>query len=231
MAIVLASAFFVTPEGSTPATQDPAARVLSRVTELVGNAAVFCGFYHTFAGEKCLVDAFQARRVAVANSEFETSNSKVSEASVVTSSGALLTIRASTDKSELVEARCGQPEIVVEFGQRRLRCSDSYVPPMGATMLSEPPVRLLPSDSQPKLLKYSDVPVSVCSTPIKLIIAELLIERTGRISEARVVLLPPSCDEGKLLSILKRWRYEPPIKNGKRVSIIQTITISFEASE
>ena len=91
------------------------------------------------------------------------------------------------------------------------------------------PVRLLPSEPHPKLLKPAEVPASICSAPAKLILAELIVEPTGRVSEVRFLKLPMSCDQKKLRGILKSWTYEQPLKNGQPVAIFQTIAITFDA--
>lgn len=59
-----------------------------------------------------------------------------------------------------------------------------------------------------------------------VVIAEIVVDETGRVADARVLRSIPLLDEAALASV-KQWRYEPTVVDGKPVPVRMTVTVNF----
>jgi hypothetical protein len=200
-------------------------RVMSRAHELAGPASRDCGDSSSPAGEDCLLDAFKAKTPAIASFSVHGSVHAAAEAQLIGKDGSLVTVSAYSGDSGIVEKRCAVPVVVREYGQRRLRCKDNYLTPLGATTLNERPY-LTTNDERPEILERPDIPASACPPSSKPVVAQLLIDETGHVPELRLLVVPPGCSTEAVVSTLKRWRYSPAKRNGTPVPNLLILTVS-----
>jgi hypothetical protein len=59
-------------------------------------------------------------------------------------------------------------------------------------------------------------------------LAQLLVDARGHVPEVQMILVPSGCSGKAIESILKRWRYSPPKKDGKPIATVEVIEISFK---
>ena len=224
-ALSFAIALFVAP---LVRAAEPLDRVVDRALELTGPSFQSCGEISITSpeGEECFLDAYERRRPAIGT--FSVRGSKIAAASahVITKDGALVTITASSDKPELIEHRCAEPFIAVEFTNKRVRCKEKYDPPLGAAILKEPPVWLTSKEEHPELLE-GPMPASACPASSGKVIVQLLVDSAGRVPEARILRLAPGCSASEISTVLKTWRYSPPKKNGKPINTVEIIELSY----
>ena len=58
------------------------------------------------------------------------------------------------------------------------------------------------------------------------VVAEILVNDAGIVSDARVLKSVPPLDEAALKAV-REWRYDPTIVDGKAVPVRMTVTVSF----
>ena len=205
-------------------------QVIARATELAGPSFQSCGDYSSESGEDCLLLAYEQKLPAIAFFSVNGKLHQAAEARVLMKGGGLVTVSAYSDRPGLTESRCPEPFLAVEFTKKRVRCKDKYQPPLGAKILKSRPVWLTRSEEHPVILEHPKIPESVCTslpTSAKAI-AQLLVDRTGRVPEVQLILVPPGCSGAKIEEVLKRWRYSPPKKDGKPIDTVEVIEISFK---
>jgi TonB family protein len=60
--------------------------------------------------------------------------------------------------------------------------------------------------------------------------AEIVIDETGAVSDARVVRSVPMLDEAALNAV-RQWKFDPAIVNGKAVPVRMTVTVNFTTQQ
>lgn len=63
-----------------------------------------------------------------------------------------------------------------------------------------------------------------------VVVAEIVINEDGLVSDARIVRSIPLLDEAALKAVMN-WRYDPTLVNGKPVPIRSTVTVNFTTSK
>ena len=205
-------------------------QVTSRATDLAGPSFQSCGEITTDAGEDCFLYAYKHKLAAIGFFSINGKEHQAAEARVLTRDGGLITISAYSDRPGLTEVRCAEPFIATEFAKQRVRCKDKYRPPLGAKTLKARPVWLTTKEEHPVLLNPPNIPSSVCpSLPEnRRVIAQLLVNPSGRVEEVELIVVPPGCDAAEIEKRLKRLRYSQPKKDGKPVTTVVVMEISFK---
>lgn len=205
-------------------------QVIARATEIAGPSFQSCGEYTTDSGEECLRYAYEHKLPAIGFFSVNGKTHQAADARVLLKGGGLVTVSAYSDRPGLSAYRCIEPFLAVEFTKKRVRCREKYSAPLGAKILTSRPVWFTRAEEHPTVLRHVDIPDSVCpslATDAKAI-AQLLVDRNGRVPEVQLILVPPGCSGKKIADILKSWRYSPPKKDGKPVATVEVIEISFK---
>jgi periplasmic protein TonB len=58
------------------------------------------------------------------------------------------------------------------------------------------------------------------------VVAEILVNESGVVADARVLKSIPPLDEAALKAV-REWRYDPTIVDGKAVPVKMTVTVNF----
>ena len=201
-------------------------QVISRATDLAGPSFQSCGEITTDAGEDCFLYAYKHKLAAVGFFSVNGKQHQAAEARVLTHERVLITISAYSDRPGLTEVRCAEPFLATEFAKQRLRCRDKYRPPLGATILSSRPVWLTKKEEHPRVLEHPDLPY--CPNAHGKAIAQLLVDASGAVPEVQLILVPKGCSAAEIEKTLKRWRYSPPMKDGKPIATVEVIEITFK---
>ena len=59
-----------------------------------------------------------------------------------------------------------------------------------------------------------------------MVIAEIVVNESGIVAEARVLKSIPPLDEAALKAV-REWRYDPTMVDGKAVPVKMTVTVNF----
>jgi TonB family protein len=62
------------------------------------------------------------------------------------------------------------------------------------------------------------------------VVAEILVDESGIVVDARVLKSIPPLDEAALKAV-REWRYDPTVIDGKAVPVKMTVTVSFTRSK
>ena len=62
-----------------------------------------------------------------------------------------------------------------------------------------------------------------------VVIAELVIDESGEVKDAKIVRSIPLLDDAALKAV-RNWHYEPTIVNGQPVPVRMTVTVNFTTS-
>lgn len=204
-------------------------QVIARATELTGPSFQSCGDTSTDAAEDCFLAAYERKLPAIGFFAIHGASIEAAQARALTAKGELITISAYSNRPGLTEERCRHPFLAVEFTKQRVRCKEKYRRPLGASILKSRPVWLTRSEPHPKALDDPMPPPSVCPANVtRPVIAQLLVDQDGRVPEVELVVVPPGCDAKQIESVLKRWRYPPPMKNGQPIATVEVIQMSFK---
>jgi TonB family protein len=63
-----------------------------------------------------------------------------------------------------------------------------------------------------------------------VVVAEILVNEAGMVSDARVVKSIPTLDDAALKAV-REWRYDPTLVDGKAVPVRMTVTVNFTRSK
>ena len=94
-------------------------------------------------------------------------------------------------------------------------------------------------NSEPSLRKpYSSRPAPIIRTEgvekktgefENVVVAEILVNEAGIVTDARVLKSIPPLDEAALKAV-KEWRYDPTMVDGKAVPVKMSVTVNFSRS-
>lgn len=146
--------------------------------------------------EPCLVNAFRNKTAAY----WEVNQMAVTSAGVV----------------YLGEYRCAKPSIVREFGKERLRCLERYEAPFRADQL---PMRVSAPVRAPRPRSEIRIPAKICDPagPGRMLQIELIVDTTGKVLMADLLVVPKQCDIRALETHLRGLQLEPGTLDGAPV--------------
>ncbi len=141
-------------------------------------------------------------------------------------------------ESTLVEARRQHPEDVepykalAQFYARRVSAMSVQTaratPPSPAAERDEKGVvRIGGPMAPPRRVGNPVYPPEAKAAGIEgVVIAEIIVNEQGRVTEAKVVRSVPLLDEAALAAV-RTWQYEPTLLNGQPVPVRMTVTVNF----
>ena len=107
------------------------------------------------------------------------------------------------------------------------------VPPLPPPSAPTAPVRIGGAVGQPRLLTRADPvypQVAVAARVQGVVVLEAVVDPEGRVEDVRVLRSIPLLDRAAMDAV-KQWRYAPVLVNGRPVSFVLTVTVTFVLNE